>query len=208
MCAQPAPRPYAPRPYAQVARAAATADARARILDAFAAMLSDRDLAAITLDEVAEAAASTRQTVIRYFGGKDGLLLAIGEHFGRQIRARRDVPDDAGLNRQLTALVADYEVVGEVVVQLLAQEARLPGLRAMLDLGRAGHREWVDTVFAAPLAALPPDARARRADQLYAATDVNIWKLYRSGFGHSAEHTAALMAEHASLLTQTPKEPT
>ena len=55
-------------------------------------------------------------------------------------------------------------------------------------------------IFAPWLTILPSAEQARRLDQLYAATDVNTWKLFRRDFGHSAEATAALIADTALRL--------
>ena len=187
--------PAAPRPYRQVARAAATVEARRRIVRTFLGMLGETPLDQITLDDVAARANSTRQTLIRYFGGKDGLMQAVGAQMAEEVHARRSVAPGASLEEHMAGLVRDYEEVGDVVVQLLAQEARLPSLRTFLDYGRTDHRAWITQIFARWLAGLPADERARRIDQLYAATDVNTWKLFRRDFGHSADATAAMIAD-------------
>lgn len=66
----------ATRPYRQTARAEAADELRSRILRAFLDALKTGWLVDITLDDVAAAARTTRQTVIRLFGGKEGLLKA------------------------------------------------------------------------------------------------------------------------------------
>ena len=133
----------AARPYQQVARAEATRDARRRIIGTFMNMLAETSFAEITLDAVASRAGSTRQTLIRYFGGKDGLMQSLCEHMSEEVQARRRMHPDATLDEHIVALVTDYEEVGDLIVQLLAQEARLPSLHNWLDIGRAGHREWI-----------------------------------------------------------------
>jgi hypothetical protein len=67
------------RPYRQIAHAAATIEARRHILRTFIGMLADQLPGQITLDEVAERTCSTRQTLIRHFGGKDSLMQVEGE---------------------------------------------------------------------------------------------------------------------------------
>ena len=69
----------ATRAYHQIARAAATEDTRRRIVAAFRAALMERWMDDITLDDIAAAAGTTRQTVIRLFDGKEGLLVAVAE---------------------------------------------------------------------------------------------------------------------------------
>jgi AcrR family transcriptional regulator len=65
------------RPYHQTARAAATQDTQHRIVAVFRAALVTRWMDEIRLDDVASEAGTTRQTVIRLFGSKDGLLVAV-----------------------------------------------------------------------------------------------------------------------------------
>jgi AcrR family transcriptional regulator len=195
------------RPYHQVARAAATAATRLRALDAFFGLLRNRLFEDITLDEVAALAGTTRQTVIRLFGGKDGLVEAVAERISSEVIRRREVPSNATLERRIAALVKDYEVVGDGVVFVLAQERRAAELSRMLEIGRAHHRGWVTATFADALAGLSPSRRAKLIDQLYAVTDVNTWKLLRRDFGHALEAVAQLITDMArKLLRNEPKK--
>jgi AcrR family transcriptional regulator len=182
----------APRPYRQTTRAEAAAATGRRIVEAFLALARDGWLDDITLDAVARDAGATVQTVIRRFGGKDGLIAAAAEQLDREIAARRNVPPGA-VEQALAALVADYELTGDLVIRLLAQEPRHPALRAPLDRGRAGHRAWLAAVFAPRLAGFAQQARERRLDALVVATDVYAWKLLRRDMGHGAAEVAALM---------------
>ena len=191
-------RPH--RPYRQVARAAATAEARRRILRCFLALLGERPAEEITLDDVAGRAGTSRQTLIRYFGGKDGLMRAVSEQLVEDVLARRHVPAGSGLEDHMAALVADYDEIGHVIVQMLAQEARLPILTICLDRGRRGHRAWIASVFAPWLKGVSATERTRLLDQLYAVTDVNVWKLLRQDFGRSADVTSRQIAEMARKL--------
>jgi AcrR family transcriptional regulator len=64
------------RPYRQKSRAA-SADATARrIVQAFSDLLHSQWYDQVTLGEVARLASLTPRTVLRRFGGKDGLLAA------------------------------------------------------------------------------------------------------------------------------------
>ncbi len=186
--------PAAARPYRQAVRAEAAAAMGRRIVEAFLALARDGWLDDITLDAVARDAGATVQTVIRRFGGKDGLIGAAADLLDREIAARRDVPPGA-VEQALAALVADYELTGDLIIRLLAQEPRHPALRTVLDRGRAGHRAWLVEVFAARLAGLTPPARERRLDALVVATDVYAWKLLRRDMGHAPAEVAALMGE-------------
>lgn len=192
------------RPYRQTARAEAAAATHRRIIEAFLGFARDRWLDEITLDEVAKAAGVTMQTVIRRFGGKDGLIDAAHALFSQEIPERRAVPPGA-LDQALKALIADYELTGDVVVRYLAQEDRYPALRDILTYGRAQHRGWVEGVFAPRLSCLEDSVRERRLNALIAATDVYTWKLLRRDLGQSQPTVLAVMQE---LVRGLIKEPT
>lgn len=185
--------PFEPRPYRQVARAAATADTGRRIVDAFEAALRARPVDAITLDQIATAAGTTRQTVIRLFGGKDGLLEAFAVKMASDVTARRALPDRPSARQATRVVVADYEIVGDFIVRLLAEEERHPVLTPFLDSGRAAHRAWCAGTFAT---ALPADPAEREAmvTQIVIAFDVYTWKLLRRDFHYPLEKTEALIA--------------
>jgi AcrR family transcriptional regulator len=182
------------RPYHQTARAAATQDTQHRILAVFRAALRTRWMDEIRLDDVAAEAGTTRQTVIRLFGGKDGLLVAVANVMKDEIQLMRAVPPGADPRAAAQALVRDYETSGDVIVRILAQEERHAALTALLDVGRKWHRNWVEETFAPTLARLAPKERARRTTQLVAVTDVYVWKLLRRDFRHSATDVEVLIA--------------
>jgi AcrR family transcriptional regulator len=182
------------RPYHQVARAAATQNVQRQIVAAFRAALMERWMDDITLDDIALAAGTTRQTVIRMFGGKEGLLGAVAEAMSDEILLARAIPPGASVESVVHALVANYDVTGDVTVRMLAQEERHPTLSVLLNLGRAGHRQWVAGTFAPALSRLSRAERARRETQLVAMTDVYVWKLLRRDFGHSAKEVETLIA--------------
>lgn len=181
------------RTYRQSARAAAAEATGERILDVFTARLCDRWFEEITLDEVAKEAEVTVQTVIRRFGGKEGLLEAAHERLGSEIRRRRDVPvGDAG--RAIDAIIDDYERVGDLVMRVLAQEDRYAPLRVVADIGRATHRSWTGEIFAPQLAALSERDRAAAHDALVVATDIFVWKLVRRDMRRPVPALRAMMA--------------
>ena len=117
----------------------------------------------ITLDRVAEDAGVTVQTVVRRFGGKEGLLSEAVKALANQINARRvSPPGDIG--HLVENLIADYEQVGDAVIRLLALEPRHAALKELLDFGRGEHRNWVSGTFSEPLGKLDADVRERALD--------------------------------------------
>ncbi|MBW6400263.1 TetR/AcrR family transcriptional regulator [Roseomonas sp. HJA6] len=189
------------RPYRQVARAAATEETRRRIVTAFAEALAQRWLDEITLDELATAAGTTRQTVIRLFGGKEGLLDAVVDWMREGVVIRRTLMPGPTAIAVARAVGADYETSGDMLIRLLAQEGRHPGLFTLLDLGRRHHRTWIGEVLAGPIASHPPAEREALTDRLIVATDVYSWKLLRRDAGRSRIETeAAIAALIAAIL--------
>src|ERR1700722_1610049 len=108
--------PVAKRPYRQTARAAAAESLRRAVVTAFNDLLLSRWIDEITLDEVAASAGTTRQTVIRLFGGKDGLLEAVIAVVRAEAVPRTSMPADDSGRAALEALIAHYEAVGDMDV--------------------------------------------------------------------------------------------
>ncbi|HEY2587913.1 MAG TPA: TetR/AcrR family transcriptional regulator [Tepidisphaeraceae bacterium] len=173
-----------PRPYAQTARAESARRTGERILEAFLARLMGQWFDEITLDCVAADAGVTVQTVVRRFGGKEGLLAGAVDVLAAQINANRATP--AGdIDAAVRVLYADYERTGGAVVRLVAIESRQPVIKPFTDIGRGCHRQWLARAFAPSLEPLSPGDRERALDALYVVTDVHAWKLLRRDFGRS-----------------------
>jgi AcrR family transcriptional regulator len=180
------------RAYRLGARAKAAEAAADRMIEAFRARLSDSWFDEIRLEDIAADAGVSVPTVIRRFGGKEGLLESAYEQMGREIRARRSItPGDAA--KAVKVLVEDYEANGDLVIRSLAQEDRHPAVRRAADIGRAGRRAWLAEVFADALAGLPEAAARRRLDALVVATDVYVWKLVRRDMRRPLGELRALM---------------
>ena len=181
----------ATRLYRQSTRAEQAADTGRRIVAAFRRMISETGLEDVTLDAVAADAGVTVQTVIRRFGGKQGLIQATVETMDSEIiSVRRSEPGDVAAG--LKALLRDYETTGDLVVHLLAQERRQPALAAALAKGRAGHREWVEQLFG-PLLPAPKPLRERTMAALVGATDVYMWQILRRDQRRSQKETERVM---------------
>jgi len=184
--------PSAPRPYRQTARARAASARDNDILNSFHALLAGRWLDQFTLQDVARGAGVTQQTVIRKFGGKEGLLEALVLELRPQVVARRAVaPGD--IARAIDVLMEDYDADGAFFMRLLSQEERFPVLRRFLDIGRREHRAWVERIFAPWLTRLKPAARNETLDALVAAMDLYVWQLLRRDLGFEPVRARAAM---------------
>jgi AcrR family transcriptional regulator len=177
------------RPYHQIVRAESAEATGRRILDAFLALLMKEWFDEITLDHIAEDAGVTVQTVVRRFGGKEGLLESAVAIFADQVKAQRAAPP-GDIDRIVSNLLADYERTGDAVIRMLALEGRHAAIEPVLKLGRDEHRRWVSEAFSEELRKIKGPARQRTLDALVIATDVYTWKLLRRDMRRSAHETA------------------
>jgi len=176
------PSTLATRAYDMSNRAAQAEATRERIRAAAVALYQERSLDGFTLEEVAERAAVTVQTVLRAFKSKDQLIMAalntLALH-GQPIKERAPGDVDGAV-----AMIFDlYEAVGDLVIRQLGDEQRLPGMKADMDIGRAKHADWVRTSFAPQLERHDAAQRAPIFSALMVATDVYVWKLLRRDQG-------------------------
>lgn len=183
------------RPYRQTARAEAAKDLRSRILEAFLAGLKKDWLDDITLDDVAAAARTTRQTVIRVFGGKDGLLKAAVDIWPAQVEAQVRPPEGKTIEDLAAAMVAMLEDLGEMYLRVLSLAPRYPDLRRFIDLGRARHRGWFTDALMPMLGGRDAADTGRIINECLIATDTYTWSLLRHSFGKSPQETEATMVD-------------
>jgi AcrR family transcriptional regulator len=183
------------RVYRMGARAEAAEATRRRIMEAVIGLHMERYYDQISLDDVAERAGVTVQTVLRRFGNKDGLIDAASEWArGRVVGQRSEAPvgDIAGA---VENLVDHYEEWGESALRLLAQEDRVPAFRRTTDAGRALHYEWVERTFESLLAQRSGEARERLLAELVAVCDVYFWKILRRDLSLSRGQTVLALRE-------------
>jgi AcrR family transcriptional regulator len=190
--------PPPPRPYRMQARAASAAATAERILDAAVQVYWENDGDELSLDQVARRAGVTVQTVIRRFGGKQGLFAAAVDRETERVRRERGEAPIGDVPGAVHVLVASYETTGKRMLAVLAEEDRVPNTAVILDRGRALHRKWCARVFAPALAGLTGTERKRRLAQLVAVCDVYTWKLLRRDAGLSRRQTELALVE---LLT-------
>jgi AcrR family transcriptional regulator len=184
-----------PRPYRMVARAESAAATAERILDAAVESFWEAPGEQVTLEAVARRAGVTVQTLIRRFGGRDGLVAAAAERESERVRQMREQAPVGDLDDAVRVLLDHYEEMGDRVMRLLAEEERTAGLREIAEGGRAMHREWCARVFAPSLEARSGTAKARLLAQLVAVCDVYTWKLLRRNAGLSRRQTETALVE-------------
>jgi AcrR family transcriptional regulator len=173
---------------------------RDRILSSAAESFTTRFFDDVSLDEVATAARTTVQTVIRHFGSKDALFRAAADWMSDRMVAPREGAGPGDVDTAIKGLVEHYEQWGGAVLLVLAQEEHVPAIRPVTDEGRAYHRAWVGQHFANLLDGRRGAARARLQAQLAAVTDVYTWKLLRRDSGLSRSQTEIAIRELVEAL--------
>src|SRR5215211_5145466 len=183
------------RPYRMGARAEAAAETGRRILEAVIELHRERFFDQVSLEDIAQRAGVTVQTVIRRFGSKEHLIEAAAEEGKRQVVRQRDQAPVGDVEGAVQNLVDHYEEWGESALRLLAQEERVAAFRSVTDAGRALHHEWVERTFAPLLAERTGAARRRLLAELVAICDVYFWKLLRRDLGLSHQQTQLALTE-------------
>src|SRR5579884_784608 len=182
------------RRYTMTARAEKAQATRNRICKAAVALYRKHAFEDFTLDDVARRAQTTVQTVLRTFGSKENLIMAaltaLVESGAMPERTQAgDIP------AAIEAHFDIYENIGDIVIARLADERRLPALKASLDEGRAGHRESVAQLFA------PYIRQSKRLhEMLCVITDVYVWKLLRRDRGLDRDTAQSIMTALAISL--------
>lgn len=167
------------RPYKKVVREQSQQRTKDALLDAADDEFYKGRWQKTSLEALSKRAGVTKQTLLRHFGSKDGLIEAAirrTSEIVRKERAKAPIGDVPGAVRNL---MDHYERYGDTVMRVLAEEHRFPLVRKMTDRGREVHREWVARTFEPQLACLSDEARERRMAQLVAVCDVYVWKLLR-----------------------------
>ena len=160
------------RTYTMTARAEAVEETRQRILDALYDLACERTFPDIALDDVADRAGVSVQTILRHFGSRAALIDANIEDAAGRVRDERETPS-GGVDAAVKVLLDFYDKRGDISLLMLAQERSDPQVQRLTDAGRGMHRDWVTAVFA------PFNPSEETTNLLVVATDVFTWKLLR-----------------------------
>jgi AcrR family transcriptional regulator len=171
------------RTYSMQTRAAAVEATRERILSEAQRLFLERWYDDVTIALVAREAGVSGQTVLNHFGSKELLFAAVIERISGELQGRRNRAQPGDVAGAIAILVDDYEINGDATIRLLAVAERLPVVQRAMDMGRRGHREWVQRTFATP----------QRLAELIVVTDVYAWKLLRRDQRLNRDETVAAM---------------
>jgi AcrR family transcriptional regulator len=186
------------RPYTMRARAESAQATYRRILQAAEALFLEHWYDQVTLDQVADVADVSKQTVLRRFGSKEALFAAVADDLSQHNESNRAKVPPGDLERAAAVVTADHERTGITATRLEAMEDRFPALHDLLEQGRARRRDWIERTLSNLLP--PPGSKdyRRRLAILMDITSAQTWKLLRHDLKLSRKD--AERAVHEQLL--------
>jgi len=183
------------RHYRATAQAEIAERTRQRLYEAAIALYMEFPLDQITLNQIAERAGVTVQTLLRHFKTKEGLFFSVASQLAEIFTRQRDEAPVGDIQAAVANLMEHYETVGRIPLRNLALEGRSPQIDEFLQQGRAYHRAWVERVFAPFIAQSEEEGQERLTAQLIVLCDVYTWKLLRHDMGLSREQTELAIYE-------------
>ncbi len=184
------------RSYRMTARAEAVQRTGTRITDAMLRRFAELPYDQIRLEDVAEDAGVTVQTLVRRFGSKHGLLAATVQR--EQTRLAEERAEAMGHDPSITLrrLITYYEHYGLLILKLYAEAHQAPGVPEHAERARAYHVNWCRQAFADALRAIEePSLRVRREAQIVALCDAHTWRILRFDGHLSMRQTESAIAE-------------
>ena len=166
------------RPYRQVVRAQAQERTREALLDAAMEEFFGDRWQKTSLEKLSAKAGVTKQTLLRHFGSKDGLLMQAIVRSGSQIFDQRWSVPAGDIASAVENLLEHYESWGERALRIGSWQDGPPLLAQIARMARQVHYDWVEYVFGSWLADLEEPARSRRRAALVALCDVHTWRLF------------------------------
>jgi AcrR family transcriptional regulator len=165
------------RPYTKVARALAQERTREALLDAADEQLYGDQWQKTSLQALAGKAGVTKQTLLRHFDSKDGLLLHALLRGYSQIRDQRWSAPTGDVAGTVDNLLDHYEEWGKRSLRIGAWQDGPALLAKLSKAARQVHYDWVEYAFGPWLGRLDGQARARSRAALIALCDVHTWWL-------------------------------
>ena len=180
------------RTYTKVARAEAEQQTRAALIAAADDAFLSGPWEQTSLESIAQTAGVSKQTLLRHFGSKDGLLeqtlrLAIPQVEKQRFSAPTD--DVAGA---IDNLLDHYEERGGRAMRSTNLDVGGP-LAELAQLSRQFHYDWIDYAFGRWLAPVPSAERARLRGALIAICDVQSWWILAHDLGLSRAEVRATL---------------
>jgi AcrR family transcriptional regulator len=195
------------RPYRQVARAEAQQLTRDALIAAAQGEFFAGRWEEASLEAIAASAGVTKQTLLRHFGSKDGLLERALERGHDEVRAQRFNAPSGDVAGAVENLLEHYERWGERAIRIGAVDGVGSVAAGLGRRARQLHYAWVEHAFGSCLERLGAKDRARRRAALIALCDVHTWWLLSHDLGlPRVEVRATLINAIESLIPEETKK--
>jgi AcrR family transcriptional regulator len=156
-----------------------------------------------SLESIAQSAGVTKQTLLRHFGSKDGLLEQTLRQAGTEVEEQRLSAPTDDIPGAVDNLLDHYEVRGGRAMRSTNFDIDGP-LAELARMARQFHYDWVEHAFGQWLAKARPAERARIRGALIAVCDVQTWWILAHDLGlPRAEVRATLILAIRRLLEDT-----
>jgi AcrR family transcriptional regulator len=184
----------AKRPYKQVARAQAQQRTRDALQDAAIEEFTRGDWAKVSLETLARRAGVTKQTLLRHFGSKDGLLMQALVNSASDAVTQRWSAPPGEVEGAVDNVLDHYDAWGERSLRVGAWlESGPPELARLSQMARQLHYNWVEYAFGPQLERLHGQDRVRCRAALIVLCDVHTWWLLSHDLGFERSEVLATL---------------
>ncbi len=183
------------REYRQVERAKAQERTREALIEAATDEFFEGNWLKSTLDSLSHKAGVTRQTLLRHFGSKDGLLMQSLMRGASQVRDQRWSTPTTDIAGAVDNAIDHYEEWGERSVRLGAWQRGPTVLALFANAARQMHYDWVEHAFAKWLDGFDDETRAERQAILVVLCDVQTWWILSNDLGMARRQVHAILTD-------------
>jgi AcrR family transcriptional regulator len=183
------------REYKQVERAKAQERTREALIEAATDEFFEGNWLKTSLDSLSHRAGVTRQTLLRHFGSKDGLLMQSLMRGASQVRDQRWSAPTTDISGAVDNVIDHYEEWGERSVRIGAWQRGPTVLALFANAARQIHYDWVEHAFAGWLDKFDDETRAERQAILVVLCDVQAWWILSNDLGLSRRKVHAILTD-------------
>ncbi|HXC46239.1 MAG TPA: TetR/AcrR family transcriptional regulator [Solirubrobacteraceae bacterium] len=183
------------REYKQVERAKARERTREALIKAASDEFFEGNWANSSLDSLSSKAGVTRQTLLRHFGSKDGLLMQALMRGAAQVRGQRWSTPTTDISGAVENVLDHYEEWGQRSMHIGAWQSGPTALVLFANAARQIHYEWVEYAFAQWLEPLDEQTRTRRRAVLIVLCDVQTWWILSNDMGLARREIHAILTD-------------
>jgi AcrR family transcriptional regulator len=183
------------RQYKQVARAQAQEQTRDSLIEAANDEFFEGNWLEASLESLSARAGVTKQTLLRHFGSKDGLLMQALMRGAAQVRDQRWSTPTDDLAGAVENLLDHYEAWGERSMRMGAWQSGPTILALFSQAARQFHYDWIEYAFGQWLEGLSEEAHTRRRAALIVICDVQTWWILSHDLGLPRADVHAILTD-------------